>query len=230
MPRKYQDHEPALPILGPVSRADSGDADALGESVVRSELVHRGAFLSVRVDTVRDARGLDHTRDIVEHPGAVAIIPLIDGELLLVRQFRSPLRRVLLELPAGTLERAGDGSLESPAAAAPRELEEETGHRARTWQKLGSFFTAPGFADEEIHLYLARDLEAVAGYAGPAPDERLDLVRLPWRAAVEMATRGEIQDAKSLVGLFWLARLVERGELESLLLEADQPSRSSASR
>src|SRR3990170_410278 len=131
----------------------------------------------------------------------------------LVRQFRSPAGRALLEIPAGTLDRRPDGSIEPPDEAAPRELAEETGHRAARWRRLGTFWTAPGFASEAMTLYLATELTAIDGYDGPEPDERLDLVRLPWREALALAETGRIEDAKSLVGIFWLARLAERGNL-----------------
>ena len=92
---------------------------------------------------------------------------------------------------------------------ARRELEEETGYRARTWRKLGAFWSAPGFTTELMHLYLATDLEPAGGDGrlGPDEDEHVELSSVPWRDAVGMAERGEIRDAKSLVGLFWLARL-----------------------
>ena len=95
-----------------------------------------------------------------------------------------------------------------PDLAAPRELEEETGYRAGTWRKLAEFWTVPGFATELMHLYLATDLRPAHGdRLGPDEDERLQLVRMPWPDAVTAAERGEICDAKSIVGLFWLARL-----------------------
>ena len=132
-----------------------------------------------------------------------------DGRVLMVRQFRLAAGRTLLEIPAGTLNRAADGSLEDPELASRRELEEETGHRAGTWRLLGSFWTAPGFATELMHLYLATDLVAAGGdRLAPDEDERLELERVPWRDAVAMAERGEIADAKTLVGLFWLARVL----------------------
>lgn len=129
--------------------------------------------------------------------------------MLLVRQFRSPAGRTLLEIPAGTLDMdETTGATEDPDVAARRELEEETGFRAGSWRHVGSFWTAPGFATELMHLYLAGDLApAHADRLGPDDDERLQLVHLPWRDAVAAAERGEIADAKSLVGLFWLARL-----------------------
>lgn len=183
------------------------------ERTVERQVVLDGEYLTFRVDTVEDAQGRRHRRELVLHPGAVAIIALVDGDVLLVRQFRAPVGRVCLELPAGTLDRAADGSVEDPALAAPRELSEETGYTARTWRHLGRFFTAPGFATEDMHLYLATDLTPVEGYAGPEDDERLDLVRIPWQRAVAMAEEGLIDDAKSLVGLFWLDRLMVRGEV-----------------
>ena len=183
------------------------------ERTVERHVVLHGDYLTFRVDTVEDAEGRRHRRELVIHPGAVAIVALVDGDVLLVRQFRAAVGRVCLELPAGTLDRAADGSIEDPERAAPRELGEETGYAARDWRHLGRFFTAPGFATEEMHLYLASGLTPLPAYAGPAEDERLDLVRIPWRRAVEMAEEGLIDDAKSLVGLFWLDRLAARGEL-----------------
>jgi len=189
------------------------DDTELLEIAVGRKVIHRGGYLTIRVDTVEDAQGRRHTRDVVEHPGAVAVLALVDGDLLLVRQFRTPIGKVLLELPAGTLDRQGDGSIEDPALAAPRELGEETGYTASTWRILARFYTAPGFATEEMWLYLATGLEAIPDYAGPDTDERLHVSRVPWRRAVEMAEEGLIEDAKSLVGLFWLDRLASRGEL-----------------
>ena len=170
--------------------------------------------MTFRIDTIEDAGGKRHPREIVEHPGAVCVIPVVGDEVLLVRQWRTPVERAILELPAGTLDRLEDGTIEDPDRAAPRELEEETGHRAGSWRKLGRFWTAPGFTEEEMHLYIATDLEPLSDYRGPDEDEYLDLVRVPWRAAVDMADRGEIEDAKTLVGLFWLARLADAGELD----------------
>ena len=185
--------------------------DRLRETVVGSRTIHQGHYLEVRVDEIRTPDGRRSTRDIVEHPGAVAIVALdAEDHVLMVRQFRLAAGRTLLEIPAGTLNRAADHSLEDPDLAARRELEEETGFRARTWRHLGAFWTAPGFATELMHLYLATDLiPAHEDRLGPDEDERLELERLPWVEAVAMAERGDIADAKSLVGLFWLARLRE---------------------
>ena len=179
------------------------------ERVVDSDVLHRGGYLTFRIDTVERPDGSRATRDVAVHPGAVAIVAVDeDDQVLLVRQYRSPAERVLLEIPAGTLDRRDDGSVEDPDIASRRELEEETGYRAASWRLLGRFWTAPGFATEQMFLYLASDL-SIAGddRRMPEADERLHLVRLPWQDAVAAAERGEIADAKSIVGLFWLGRL-----------------------
>ncbi|TAM77564.1 MAG: NUDIX hydrolase [Chloroflexota bacterium] len=184
--------------------------ERLVEETIARRVVHAGRYIRFEVDTIRDPDGGVHEREIVDHPGAVAILPLDGDDLLMVRQYRTAAGRILLEIPAGTLDRRADGSIEPPEEAGPRELGEETGFVAATWRRLGSFWTAPGFASERMTLYLATELSPLPDYRGPEPDERLDLVRLPWVEALGRAERGEIEDAKSLVGLFWLARLRER--------------------
>ena len=138
-------------------------------------------------------------------------IVAIDAQdrVALVRQWRLPADAALLEIPAGGLDVDDDGTKEDPDVAARRELEEETGMRAGTWRKLGEFYTAPGFTDELMHLYLATDLTPASddGRLGPDEDERLIVEWRPWQDGVAAAERGEIRDAKSIVGLFWLERL-----------------------
>ena len=172
-------------------------------------MLHQGRYLTFRVDTIERADGTRGTRDIVGHPGAVAILAIDDQDrVLLVRQFRVAIGEVLLEVPAGTLDVLPDGSIEDPELAAPRELEEETGMRAGSWRLIASFWTAPGFASELMHLYLATDLRPADGERlGPDEDEHLLLERMPWRDAVAAAERGELRDAKSILALLWLARL-----------------------
>ncbi len=192
------------------------DDPRLLETTIASEHIHTGRYLTVRVDTIRDADGVEHTRDVIEHPGAVAILAIDRSVVLMVHQYRVPTGRVLAEIPAGTLERDADGATEDPARAAIRELGEETGQAAATWRRLASFYTAPGFASEHMHLYLATDLTPIADYAGPDPDERLSLERVPWREAVRRAVSDELEDAKSIVALLWLDRLVSSGALPDL--------------
>ena len=174
-----------------------------------SRILHRGRYLTFRVDTIERTDGSRGTREIAGHPGAVAILAIDDDErVLLVRQYRVAVGEALLEIPAGTLDVAADGSIEDPGLAAPRELEEETGMRAGSWRLIARFFTAPGFASELMHLYLATDLRPADGARlEPDDDERLVVERVPWRDAVAAAERGEFRDGKSLVGLLWLARL-----------------------
>jgi ADP-ribose pyrophosphatase len=200
------DDQPAGPGFG---------HDPLEERVVASELIHRGRYLEVRVDTIERADGSRGRRDVVGHPGAVAVLALDDdGRLLLVRQWRVPAGRAMLEIPAGTLD-VHDGVTEDPDGAARRELEEETGHRAPTWRKLAAFWTAPGFASELMHLYLATGIAGADGddRLSPDEDERLELRHVTPDEALAMVDRGEIADAKSILGILWLDRLRRDGEL-----------------
>jgi len=199
------------------TRPDSrtfGD-DPLEEHVVERQVVHRGRYLEFRVDTMERADGSGGTRDVVGHPGAIAVLAL-DGDrrLLLVRQWRLPAARAMLEIPAGTLD-VHDGVTEDPDLAARRELEEETGHRAATWRKLSEFWTAPGFATELMHLYLATGLAGADGddRLSPDEDERLELRRVSIPDALAMVDAGEIIDAKTILGVLWLDRLARAGEV-----------------
>lgn len=134
-----------------------------------------------------------HEREIVEHRGATAIVAIDrDGCVTLVRQLREAVRKRLLELPAGTLERG-----EEPLASAQRELAEEVGLHGGRWRELGAFFTTPGFCRERMHVFLAEDVER--GAASPQEDEDIEIVRWP---VAEIAQRvGKLEDAKTIVGL-----------------------------
>jgi len=187
----------------------------LRETVIGSEILHHGRLGNFRIDTVRFSDGRTSTREILGHPGAVAIVAIDpDGSVLLVRQWRTAAARAMVEIPAGTLDRIDPaGTIEDPELAAPRELEEETGYRAANWRKLATFWTAPGFASELMHLYLATELRPAHGdRLGPDEDERLELIRLPFAEALDAVDRGEICDAKSIIGLFWVARLKAAGQ------------------
>ena len=160
-----------------------------------SRVVYDGKLVDVTVE-----RWGEHEREIVEHPGAVAIVA-VDGKqrVTLVRQLREATRKTLLELPAGTLEEG-----EEPAATARRELEEETGLRGGEWREAAAFYTAPGFCRERMHLFFAEGVEE--GEANPAADEQVEVVRC--RLEEVEARLAEIEDAKTLAGLLLYLRAV----------------------
>jgi len=165
------------------------------EEAVDSRLVYRGRILTCKVDRVKLPDGRLAEREVVLHPGAVAIVAMDDaGRLLLVRQYRYPVGRELLEIPAGKLEPG-----EEPASAARRELEEETGYAAGNLESLGVFYTSPGFSNEKMYLYLATDLRPAAGKRDE--DEFLALVRMSLSEARQKVRTGEILDAKTIVGI-----------------------------
>lgn len=171
------------------------------EQLVKRDYVYEGKLIRVRRDRVELENGVQATREIVEHPGAVVIVALDENDrVLLVRQYRSAVGHETLELPAGTLDKPG----EAPEAAARRELLEETGHRARLWEAVGRFYPSPGINTEVMYLYLAREL--VASEQATEEDESIQVESLPLSEAVKLAERGEIQDAKTMVGLLLMAR------------------------
>lgn len=183
---------------------------ALEERVVDRRVLHTGRYMSFEQDRVVYVDGSESSRDIVVHPGAVVIAPLHDdGRLLLVTQYRVPCGAAMLELPAGTLD-THNGKIEDPLAAAHRELEEETGFRAGSMERMGGFWSAPGFSTEYLTLYLATGLvPAGEGRLGPDEGENLRLSSLPWREAVAAVEGGIIEDAKSIAGILLLARRLE---------------------
>lgn len=192
---------------------DAGD-DPLRERLVSSEILRKSRVLEFRIDTIETPDGRRSTRDIAAHPGAVAVVAIDDQDrVLMVRQWRHATGGSLLEIPAGTLDRHPDGSLEDHAVAVARELEEETGSRAASWRYFGSYYTAPGFTSELMHLYLATGLtSAHADGLHPDEDEHLELIPVPFADALAMAVGGDIHDAKSMVGLLMAARLRESAE------------------
>ena len=158
-----------------------------------------GRRVSVRVDEVERADGHRTTREVVEHPGAVAILAWDGERLATVRQWRHATRQTLLEIPAGTLE-----PTEPPQETASRELAEEAGLAAATWVAGPRFYTAPGFCTELMHLYLATELSETT--AGGDPDEDLEPSWLTLSDALAAIDDGRITDAKTMAGVSWLAR------------------------
>ena len=163
---------------------------------IGSDVVWEGTIATVRVDRVRFDDGEEADREVVAHPGAVAVVAHDEERVFLVRQPRESVgEQSLLELPAGKLDDEGQDA----EATARRELAEEVGKGARSWERLTSFYTSPGFADEEVHLYLATDLYDESAEA--EENERIEIVEVPLERLDE-AIR-DCRDAKSLVGLLW---------------------------
>jgi len=175
-------------------------SDLPREMKIAGERLYTGRVLSLEVDRVRLAGGAEAVREVVRHPGAAVVVPMLDdGRVVLVRQFRYAAGETLLELPAGKR----DGN-EDPAACAARELAEETGFAAARLEYLAGFFTAPGFTDEFIHCFLASGLRPVAG-PGQDADEELELRFVTLDEARRLIASGEIRDAKTIVGLLLYA-------------------------
>src|ERR1700752_4782164 len=180
--------------------------------ILKSQQVFEGRVINVTVDTVSEGE-LTYQREVVHHRGSAVIVPVHDdGTVVLVRQYRHPAVRYLLEAPAGTL-----GSGARPAVGAARELPEEFGLVAARLEKLSEFFVSPGFLEEKMWVFLATELSE--GKQLLDEDEVLDIVRLPIADALEMITSGEIQDAKTIIGLMLAAPRVG-----SPMLEIDYPA------
>ncbi|MGQ9477692.1 MAG: NUDIX hydrolase [Candidatus Bipolaricaulia bacterium] len=176
-----------------------------------SQRLYSGRLLALELVEVQDPAGRIHEREIVHHPGAVAIVPFLDEKVLLVRQYRAPIGKELWEIPAGKIEPG-----EEPIECAKRELIEEVGYKAREWQKLVEFYTTPGFCDERMTLFLARELEPVTE-SKQAEDEFIQVRGFALPELEEMLRRGELEDAKTIIGLAMvLALAAGEGRDESI--------------
>ena len=175
----------------------------MGFERVHSKAVWEGRIGKVRIDTIRYDDGEQAEREVVEHPGAVGVVAHDDKTLYMVRQPREPVdEQALLELPAGKLDEEG----ESPLDTAKRELAEEIGKGARTWQHLTSFYTSPGFTDEECHLFIATNLYDER--ADVEENERIEIVEVQL-SGLDAVIR-DCRDSKTLVGLLWLRGFLSR--------------------
>lgn len=176
---------------------------------VTSEVVYDG-FSQVRRDEVSMPDGSSAVREVVEHTDAVAVVPVMgDGSVLLLRQYRHPLGRYILEIPAGKMDVEG----EDPAETGRRELVEEVGYRAGSMQALITFENSAGWTDERTHVFLAEGLEPQRAddFTPEAEEADMEVVRVPLQDAVAMARRGELTDAKTVIGLLLAeARLGDR--------------------
>ena len=176
----------------------------LKEKTLTSELVFDGRLLKVYRDEVEPAGGGRAVREYVHHPGGAAVVALDgDGNVYLERQFRYPYHKVVVEVPAGKLEKGED-----PFDAIRRELKEEIGAEAGRWDAMGHIMPSVGYTDEMLYLYLARDL--TFGETHWDEDERLDVFRLPFAEALARAADGRINDAKTAAALFRAERLIRR--------------------
>lgn len=179
----------------------------LFEKTIGTEPIFKGRVVNLRRDTVELENGSITTREVIEHPGGVAVAALDDaGNLLMVRQFRYPFAERLLELPAGKLEYGEDAF-----ACGKRELEEETGHTAALYKSLGQLLPTPAYDSEVIHLFFAKELTTTQQHLDDG--EFLAVERLPFDTVVEMILRNEIRDAKTQIAVLKLKLLLDSGAL-----------------
>ena len=167
----------------------------LTEKTLESREIFRGRIVTLKVDKIELPDGHQSGREVVEHPGGVAVLPLDDQDMVtLVRQYRYPFGKVITELPAGKLEKGED-----PLVCAQRELSEEVGAEADELIYLGKFFTSPGYSTEVLHMYLARGLRQ--GQVHPDEDEFLESERLPFLTLFQQVMSGEIEDGKTIAAV-----------------------------
>jgi ADP-ribose pyrophosphatase len=178
----------------------------LEEKTISAETIFEGRLLKLKKVSVKLASGVKSTREIVEHPGAVAVIAITsENELVLVRQFRKAVDTILLEVPAGVPEKGETGE-----AAAQRELEEETGFHAKKIKKLWEGYSSPGYSNELIQYYLAQDMVTVP--RRPEEDEQIEVDLVDIDACVDMVKNGKIKDNKTMIGVL-LAEMVMNGQI-----------------
>jgi ADP-ribose pyrophosphatase len=173
--------------------------DKFEEKTLSSQTIYEGKIISLRLEEVELPDGNRAKRELVQHPGAVALIPITnEGKIILVKQYRKSLNRSLIEIPAGRIEVGED-----PKITALRELEEETGYGAREVTYIQSFATSPGFADEIIHLYLAENLYEIENPAAGDEDEFIELLEATIDEAEQMVAAGDIYDAKTAFAVIY---------------------------
>ncbi|GAB2573953.1 NUDIX hydrolase [Gracilibacillus alcaliphilus] len=170
------------------------------EKTLATTPIFNGRIIDVQVDEVRLPNGETSNREIVKHPGAVAIIPVTgDDKIVFVKQYRKPLEKTLVEIPAGKLEEG-----EAPEMTAIRELEEETGYTTNQLKLIQSFYTSPGFADELVHLYFTNDLQRLDTPKLLDEDEFVEIMELTLEEAEKLMENQEIHDAKTVYAIFYL--------------------------
>jgi ADP-ribose pyrophosphatase len=168
--------------------------------LLESEKIFKGAIFDVERDKLRAENGMEIIREVVRHPGGAGALPVFDdGRVALVKQYRHPARRELLEIPAGKIECG-----ETPEICAAREVEQEIGFRPGRIEKLLEFYSTPGFCEEKLYVYVATDL--IPSSQALDHDEFVEVVYLPFAEAVKMAECGEIEDSKTIIGLLLAAK------------------------
>lgn len=173
------------------------------EKTTATKMIYQGKIINLRVDDVELTNGSMSKREIVEHPGAVAILAITaENDVFFVRQYRKPIEKQLLEIPAGKLD-----DREDPADCAVRELAEEVGMKPNKLRQIAFYYSSPGFATEKLYIFLATELEP-ADVATPE-DEILEPLKIPFSKALSMARQGQIEDGKTLVALLLAADLAE---------------------
>lgn len=170
------------------------------EETIKTKQIYQGKIIDVQVDDVKLPNGKTAKRELVKHSGAVAVIPISkDNKIVFVKQYRKPLEKTLLEIPAGKLEED-----EEPATTAIRELEEETGYTTDHLSFVTSFYTSPGFADELMHIYLTRDLQILDEPVPGDEDEFVEVVELTLEEAKRYVKEEQIHDAKTNYAILFL--------------------------
>lgn len=189
----------------------------LEETCIDSEQAYSGSFLKISRDTVRLPDGSTSQREYIRHPGAVVILPVLpDGRILLERQFRYPLHQVFIEFPAGKIDPGED-----PLLCAQRELQEETGYTASDWQHVCTIHNAIAYSDEHLEIYLARGL--TAGQSSLDDGEFLETITASLDDMLQWVREGKITDVKTVIGTFWLEKIVAGAWLASDIGGAGEP-------
>lgn len=174
--------------------------------VIKSEVIHEGVVFDLIVDHIEYPSGNGSVREVAKHPGGAVVVPVFEnGDVLMIKQYRYPIDKIIYELPAGKLDPDED-----PEYCARRELEEETGYKANRFEKLTAFYTTPGFCTERLHIYLATGLSNLPGGQSLEEGEAsISIERIRLAEALDMIASEEIVDGKTIVGLFMAAQKVE---------------------
>ncbi|AGE64009.1 ADP-ribose pyrophosphatase [Bacillus subtilis XF-1] len=189
-------------MYGASYRDRTGDEEmkSLEEKTIAKEQIFSGKVIDLYVEDVELPNGKASKREIVKHPGAVAVLAVTDeGKIIMVKQFRKPLERMIVEIPAGKLEKG-----EEPEYTALRELEEETGYTAKKLTKITAFYTSPGFADEIVHVFLAEELSVLEEKRELDEDEFVEVMEVTLEDALKLVESREVYDAKTAYAIQYL--------------------------